>query len=170
MKYRRALLLAPGSLGASGTKVIEIDVDKPISRIEIRFKTTKVLSYMTAPAPANMLKVELVDGSKVLHSLTGYENQALAYYSRDRISMSHGQHIPTSSEEDLYALDFGRKLWDKELAFVPGNFHNPQLRLTWNRALADTSCVSDEIQVWADIFDEAAISPIGFLSAIEHYG
>lgn len=170
MKYRRSLLLAPGSLGASGTRVIDINIDKPISRIEIKFDTTKVLSYMTAPGPANILKIELVDGSKVLHSLTGYENQALAYYSRGKIAMELGQHIAALSEEDTYTIDFGRHLWDRELAFVPGNFHNPQLRITWNRALADTSCVADSIQVWADIFDEAAISPIGFLQAIEHYG
>jgi len=169
MNYRHAPLMSPQSLGASGTKIVKIDVQKPISRIEIRYKTTKVLQYMTAPGPANVPKIELVDGSKVCHGLTGYENQALAYYSRPNISMEHGQHIATLSEVDLYTIDFGRYLWDEQLAFDPLRHDNPELKITYDRALADTGCVTDEVEIWADIFDEKAVSPLGFLLATEHY-
>lgn len=169
MNYRKALLLSPEDLGASGTKVINIDIDKPISRIDIKFKTTKVLEYMTAPGPANITKIELVDGSKPLHSLNGYENQALAYYSRGKIAMEHGQHIATLSEVDMYAIDFGRWLWDPTLAFLPQRFTNPQLKITYDEDVADTSVTVNECEVLASIFDEKEISPIGFLSALEHY-
>jgi hypothetical protein len=169
MKYRTALLLPSEDVGASGTKVIDIDVDKPISRIEFTFKTTKALDAMTAPGPANITKIELVDGSKVLHSLNGYENQALAYFSRPGNSMEHGQHQITLSEVDLYALDFGRHLWDTLLAFDAKRFTNPQLRISFDEDLADTSVTANALEVWAHIFDELAVSPMGFLSAIEHY-
>lgn len=170
MKYRHAMLLYPQDLtNGSGTTIVDVDVNRPISRIEIRFKTTKVLSHMTAPGPANIPKIELVDGSKVLHGLTGYENQALAYYSRPNISMEHGQHIVTLSEVDLYTIDFGRYLWDEQLAFDPLRFHNPQLKITYDENVADTSATVNEMEIWADIFDEKEISPIGFLMAIEHY-
>lgn len=170
MNYRQAQLLYPQELtNGSGTKIVDVDIPKMVSRITIRFKTIKSLGYMTEPGPANIPRIELVDGSRVLHSLTGYENQALAYYSRPGVSMEHGQHVPTLSEVDLYVLDFGRYLWDEMLAFDPTRFHNPQLKITFNEALADTSCEDNEMSVWADIFDEKVISPMGFLMPVEHY-
>jgi len=63
MNYRNALLLAPEDLGPSGTKVIDLDLSQPVSRLTIRFRTTKVLYNMTAAGPANISKIELVDGS-----------------------------------------------------------------------------------------------------------
>jgi hypothetical protein len=166
VKYRSdAFYPAQASAAASGTLTLPIRYKNPISRFEITYKTTKVLDGMTAAGPANIPKVELVDGSTPLHSLSGYTNQALAYYSRGNVSMEHGQHIPTLSEVDIYALDFGRKLWDPLLAFDPTKFNDPQLRITWNRALADTSVSVDSLEIWASLFDEKVPSPIGFLSA-----
>lgn len=169
MNYRVAQLFYPRRPGAAGTEIIDIDVQKPISRINVKFKTTKTLEHMTAPSPANIPRIEIVDGSTVLHSLTGYENQALAYYSRPEAIMDHGQHIRTSSEEDHYTIDFGRYLWDELLAFDPLRFHNPQLKITYDEDVADTGVDDGELAVWADIFDEKAISPQGFLMAVEHY-
>lgn len=169
MNYRHALLLAPEDLGAAGTKIIDIDVSKPISQIDIKFKTTKASEGMSAPGPANISKIELVSGSTPFHSLSGYENQALAYYNRPGRVMEHGQHTSTLSEVDLFVIDFGRFLWDEVLAFDPQRFTNPQLKITWDEDVADTSVTANELEVWAHIFDEKMVSPIGFLSAIEHY-
>ena len=169
MNYRLAKILDGEDLGPAGTKVIDINTPEPISRIVIRFKTTKSKHGMDAPAPANITKIELVDGSQVLHSLDGYENQALAMYSRKVPTMTHGQHMSGSSEEDAYAIDFGRHLWDKELAFLPTKFNNPQLKITWNEDVADTGVTANECEVWGYFFDQKAISPIGFLQALEHY-
>jgi hypothetical protein len=169
MNYRTAELLVGEDVGASGTKVIDVNVSKPISQIDITFKTTKASQGMSAGSPANISKIELVDGSKRLFSLSGYEAQALAYYSRPGIVCDHGQHISTLSEFDTFPILFGRHLWDKELAFDPTKFVNPQLRITYDEDVSDTSVSANELEVWAHIFDELAISPIGFLSAVEHY-
>ncbi len=169
MNYRKALLLSPTDLGASGTKVIDIDVAKPISRITIRWKTTASAESHSYPKPDDISKIELVDGSQVLHSLSGQENQALAYYSRNGGSMSHGQHIPALSETEFFAIDFGRYLFDPLLAFDPTRFKNPQLRITYNEAKADTGVTVNECEVWLDLFDKKVISPMGFLAAMEHY-
>ncbi len=149
--------------------MLPIDVRKPISRIHIRYTVTRTVQAMVAGVPACIPKIELVDGSKVIHSLTGYENQALAYYSRDNIAMEHGQHIATLSEVSLYSIDFGRYLWDEQLAFDPMRFSNPELKLSFNRVATDAGVVADVCEVWGDIFDEKAISPIGYLLATEHY-
>lgn len=169
MKYREAQLLVGEDVGASGTKVIDINVTQPVSQIDITFKTTKASNGMSAGSPANISKIELVDGSKRLVSLSGYELQALAYYSRPGIVCDHGQHISTLSEYDTYPIMFGRWLWDRDLAFLPTKFTNPQLRITYDEDVSDTSVTTNELEIWAHIFDELAISPMGFLSAIEHY-
>jgi len=170
MNYRHALIYPPTDLtNGAGTLTLDIDIDKPISRINIRFKTSRLINSMDAPAPANIPKIELVDGSRVLHSLTGYENQALAYYNRPNIAMEHGQHVANLSEVDYYALDFGRYLWDELLAFLADRFTNPQLKITYDENVADTTCSENEIEVWADIFDEKVINPLGFLMPIEHF-
>jgi hypothetical protein len=166
VKYRSdAFYAAQANSSASGTLTLPIRYKNPISRFEITYKTTKASDAMIKGAPANIPKIELVDGSKPLHSLSGYTNQALAYYSYPGISMEHGQHIPTLSEVDIYRLSFGRKLWDPVLAFDPTRFNDPQLKITWNKALSDASTSVDSLEIWADLFDEKAITPMGFLSA-----
>lgn len=169
MNYRTSQLLVAEDVGAAGTKVIDINVSKPISQLDITFKTTKASQGQSAGSPANISKIELVDGSKRLFSLSGYECQALAYYSRPGIVCDHGQHISTLSEFDTYPILFGRHLWDQVLAFDPAKFVNPQLRITYDEDVSDTSVSANELEVWAHIFDELSVSPMGFLSAIEHY-
>lgn len=169
MNYRTSQLLVAEDVGPAGTKVIDINVSKPISQLDITFKTTKASQGQSAGSPANISKIELVDGSKRLFSLSGYEAQALAYYSRPGIVCDHGQHISTLSEFDIYPILFGRWLWDQLLAFDPKMFVNPQLRITFDEDVSDNSVTANELEVWAHIFDEMAISPLGFLSAIEHY-
>lgn len=169
MNYRDGLILPAKDMGPAGTETFDIKYKVPISRIELTFKTTKVLYNMTAPGPANIPKIELVDGSKALHSLSGYTNQALAYFSRGNIAMEHGQHIQSLSEIDTYVIDFGRYLGDPLLAFDPTRFDNPQLKVTWDEDLADTSVTVNSLEIWAHLFDEKKIMPIGFLRAREHW-
>jgi len=168
MNYRTDLLLAATAMpAASGTKTMDILIKKPISRIEMTYTTTKVLATNAYGVPACIPKIELVDGSKPLHSLCGYTNQALAYYSRPGIAMEHGQHVRTSSEVGIYAIDFGRFLHDPLLAFDPSKFPNPQLKISWNRIACDASATPDSMEIWAEVFDDKVPSPIGFLSARE---
>jgi hypothetical protein len=169
VNYRTAQLLAPEDLGASGTKVINIDIDQPISRLEIRFQTTKASQGMSAASPANISKIEIVDGSTVLWSATGYECQAVAYYNNPGMIFDHGQHISTLGEVDIYRIDFGRWLWDTELAFMPGQYVNPQLRITWDEDVSDTSVTANELEVLAYLFDEKQVSPQGYLSVQEWF-
>jgi hypothetical protein len=166
-KYVTDLIFPAQDLGESGTEIIPIRTKNVISRIELTYKTTKGSQGMSVPAPANIPKIELVDGAKPLHSLTGYTNQALAYYNRPGVSMEHGQHISTLSEVDMYSIDFGRFLWDEMFAFDPKRFGNPQLKVTYDEDLSDTSADGGTLEVWAEEFDEKVPSPIGFLKALE---
>ncbi|KKN29001.1 hypothetical protein LCGC14_0848670 [marine sediment metagenome] len=169
MNYRNAVLLAATDVGPAGTKEIPIRVKQPISRINIYWKVTASKHGMDSYCHRDMVKIELVDGSEVLHSLNGGQNQALCIYDRKVPTMIHGQFASGDSLASSYGIDFGRFLHDPLLALDPSRFDNLQLKITHNEALADTGASVNELRVWADIFDEKVISPMGFLMAKEHF-
>lgn len=169
MNYRRTLLLAEKSITSAGTEPIDIRIKKPISRITIAWRATKVQNRMNAHPAKDIIKIELVDGSDVLHSLSGYMSQALCIYDRKAPTMCYGQHIAASYEYSWYGLDFGRRLWDPRFALDPTRFDNLQLKITHNLALCDTSVVQAYLEVIAECFDEKVVTPEGFLLTKEHY-
>ncbi|HEA66032.1 MAG TPA: hypothetical protein ENI07_04315 [Desulfobacterales bacterium] len=169
MLYRLSEILAPEDLGASGTKIIDLTLADVISRIEVIMKTKNGNSAFEDHPAANITKLELIDGSDVLFSLTGREVQSLNFYDRgvpvdNHMTGSNGEWMRAS-----FGLDFGRKLWDPELAFDPKKFTNPQLKITWDEDVANTSCAENSIMVIAHIFDEATPAPTGFLMTKELY-
>lgn len=169
MSFRRSLLLAEESITAAGTKTIEIKNREPISRITLAWRVTKSKDGNDAAPCQDITKIELVDGSDVLHSLDGGSNQALAIFSRKVPTMNHGQQTAANSSYSTYGIDFGRKLWDKQLAFDPLRFKNPQLKITHDLAVSDTGVTAAYLEVWGDLFDEGFVAPQGFLSAKEQY-
>lgn len=170
MKYRISELLSATDLTEAGTKVIPINIQDPISRIDFLFKTTKSKYGMDSYTHKNITKIEIVDGSDVLFSLDGGQAQALGIYDRKAPTMQHGQHLTGLSEFDTYPIDFGRYLWDEILALNPKMFRNPQLKITWDENVADTGVSENEAVVVAHCFDEKEISPVGFLMSKEHWG
>lgn len=169
MNYRKATIQAASSLNVSGTQVIPLNIQDIISRITIIWKVTKVGDGMDAHPSQDIPKIELVDGSDVLFSMNGGEAQALNIYDRRCGSMCYGNHNVASSEQSAYALDFGRWLWDKELALDPTKFRNLVLKVTYSEIIADTGASASTMEVIADCFDEKVISPIGFLMSKEHH-
>lgn len=164
MNYRIAKLLAETNYTAAKTTTIPINVKDIISRIIIAWRVTRVGNGMDSYPHADISKIELIDGSNVLHSLSGGENQAVCIYDRKGKTMNHGQHLASCSEYSTYGIDFGRFLFDPMYAFDPTRFVNPQLKITHNHAVCDTGASSGNLEVWAQMFDEKMVSPVGFLS------
>lgn len=166
MKNRVTSLLSYKNLGASGTEVIDINVQDPISRIDLYFDyTVATVSVMTDHPAACIQKIEIVDGSEVLFSLTGKEALALVYYSTnaypyESISLTSGGlcsfNIP---------ILFGRWTWDKEFCLVPGYFKNLQLRITWDEDAANASVTTNHCDVQALCMTGEDINPVGFLTS-----
>lgn len=163
MNYRTTHLLAETNYTTAATKTIDINVKDPISRIMIAWRVTRAGSGMDSYPHADISKIELIDGSEVLHSLSGGENQAVCIYDRKAQTMNHGQHLASNSEYSTYGIDFGRYLFDPHFAFEPTRFKNPQLRITYNHAVCDTGASSGNLEVIAMLFDEKTISPTGYL-------
>ena len=169
MRYRTATLLSAIDVDAAGTKVIDINVKDIVSRIIIRWQVTKTVSYMMSYAHRDITKIELVDGSEVLHSLNGGQNQALCIYDRRCPTLLEGGIIGANAQISYFGIDFGRFLFDPLLAFDPKRFLNPQLKITYDENVSDTGVTANELEIWAECFDERAVSPMGFLSANELY-
>lgn len=169
MRYRIATIHPTESITSAGTKTIEIKDKDPISRIQVRYRVTKTKHSMDAPGCFDVTKIELVDGSDVLFSMTGAECQALNIYNRRVGTMNHGQHSSGNGEINYFGLDFGRWLWDKVLALDPTRFKNLQLKISYVLTTSDSSGAAAELEVLAWLFDEAVISPMGFLTGKELY-
>lgn len=169
MNYRLATILATEDLGASGTKVIDLTMSDILSRIQIIHGAINGDPGQDQHPAANLPKIEIVDGSDVLYSLTGKCAQARDFYDRPRPLGTNVTALIGAMQEVTIDLNFGRYLYDPILAFDPKKFTNPQLKITFNRALANTSCTTAYTTVKADQFDEKVPTPTGFLMNKEHY-
>ena len=168
MNYRTATLLAEKNFSSAGTETFDINVKDPISRLTIAWRISAGAHGMDSYPHADITKIELVDGSDVLHSLNGGENQALCIYDRKVPTMNHGQHMLNNSEYSTYGIDFGRFLYDPMFAFDPTKFTNPQLKVSFVFTNCYASGVSSgNLEIWAHMFDEKLINPLGFLTARE---
>jgi len=168
MNHREVELYAPKDLGASGTEVIDLDVADPLSAIELIFQTTvATAAVMTAPHVDCLSKIELVDGSDVLFSLSGQEAQALAFYTSGRMPLNDISLKATEYMRSVIPIYFGRKLFDRELALDPKKFKNLQLKITWDEDAANGSVTANQLTVRGWAFDKKVVTPIGFLMAKE---
>ncbi len=168
MKYRETELLDRTNVGASGTKTIDVNVLDPISRIDICYHSY-IYGAMQAQLGACITKIELVDGSDVLFSMSGLEAQALNIYDRRVPTMNGPFQNGGNWHWGTFGIDFGRFLWDPELAFDPTKFRNPQLKITHDQDAAYAGSTDNYMEVFAHCFDEKVISPIGFLMSKLHY-
>lgn len=168
MKYRTTEILDRTDVDASGTKTVDINVRDPISRIDITFHTY-IYGAMQAQPGAVMPKIELTDGSEVLFSMSALEAQAINIYDR-RVRTMNGPTTNGGTWQMVTAsIDFGRWLWDRELAFDPTRFNNPQLKITYDEDACYAGSLFNFLECFAHCFDEMVISPIGFLMSKNHY-
>lgn len=165
MNYRTTKLLALKTYVADFTELIEINTSDPISEIMIRYSALNGPggAGSTAHWAKGITKVELVDGSDVMASLTGMELYALAFIHSKKVSGSWLHYLNTNYFEIIFRLPFGRYLWDPNLAFDPKMFKNPQLRITSDLNAGGCAPTASKLTVYALCFDQKEVSPIGFI-------
>ncbi len=169
MNHRIATLLAAEAASTAGTKTIDLNLSTPVSRITVSFKGLNSSNVPTAHPAKMVSKIELVDGSDVLFSLSGIEAQALNFYTEGRMPHNVCQYIDDAYAIATYEINFGRCLWDEVLALDPRKFTNPQLKITHDKALGGSAPDGGVLAIFAHIFDGKDISPAGFLMAKEQY-
>jgi len=164
MRYRLATVLAREAHDKDITKIIDLNLVDPVSRLHIIYEAQNTSSVEPTAHPAKIIsKIELIDGSDVLFSLSGQEAQAVNFYDTGKVPANIINYWNENWSEMIFDINFGRFLFDPLYAFDPKKFINPQLKITIS--IASGGAVSDNgyLTVLADIFDEKAITPVGFL-------
>lgn len=169
MRTRIATILASEDLGTAGTKTIDINLKDIISRLSVIFKATNVSETLGDHPASNVSKIELVDGSDILFSLSGKQAQAINFYGRGKKPFNYITNIAGHENTAVMGIDFGRFLFDPVLGFDPTKFTNPQLKITWDEDAAEVDATVNACEVRAHIFDQFVPSPTGFLMTKEIY-
>lgn len=118
-------------------------------------------------------KVEVVDGSKPLISLTQHELEALHFYKRKKAPVLFPSEWASGTQRHGALLMFGRDLWDPDFALDCKMYKNPQLKISWDlgavRTVSATTAFATgtlKISAIAKIMEEVG-APGKFLSAKE---
>ena len=177
MKYRDIELYYQQSLDDVGTKIIDLRTTDPISAIRLGFTGTNgSTSNVDNRLNDVITKIELVDGSDQLLSLSLKEAQALEFRRKGKMPFMRPGELASGAQEEAVLLIFGRSLWDPEYYMDLTKFRNPQLKITTNiaaiRAAGVTGFLSGSLKVTIDlhVIQEGAPASKGFFMAKNVYG
>jgi len=164
MKTRLYKFYARTDEDADTTIVHDINIQDVISSIVLGFEFHKTGAVQTAHPMAAIKKIELIDGSDVLHSLDGFETEAVDWYGNGgKLRSNWNMQFADSTCSRYIGIKFGRWLWDEVYAFDPTRFVNPQLRIELD--IDGWAATGDHIYVtgWSNIFDDRPSGLRGFL-------
>lgn len=168
MKYRFYEIVPSQTLSTTArTESFPLNIKDPISALLFEYKSTRGSTTSIEHVAANLPNISMVDGSTPLFSLSGKQAHALSFFDFARAPYALINNVATVMELLGFTYNFGRKLWDPQLAFDPKQFKNPILQVQHNYRLNDASATAHSLRVVACCFDEKTISPSGFLMSKE---
>ena len=177
MNYRNIELYYEQALDNAGTKIIDLRTTEPISAIRLNFKGTNGSSYNKDNRLNDVItKIELVDGSDQLLSMTLKEAQALEFRRTGKMPFVRVGESNNGSQDESCLLLFGRYLWDPEYYMDLAKFRNPQLKITTNiaavAAASATAFLSGSLKVTIDLLTivGSKVAAKGFMMAKNIYG
>lgn len=168
MNYRLAKLFSETTFSNDATEPIDLTLKDCISQLVIRFRLLNGGEANSDGHPMKCIsRIELVDGSDILLSLSGQEAHALDWYSSLIERPNIIQYLPGNPQFCALHIDFGRFLYDPVLAFDPTKFDNPQLKITMDKDGGGMNNQNIILSVFAHLFDEKTVTPTGFLMSKE---
>jgi len=114
-------------------------------------------------------KIELVDGSDVLCSLSGIQAQALYYWETGELPFNINEYENNIECCATFPINFGRFMWDRQFALNPANYNNLQLKITHNKALGGSAPDAGTMAIFAYTFDDPYPTPGAFFMSKEHH-
>lgn len=176
MKYRRNELYHQQVLDDTGTKIIDLNFKDPLSAIGLQFEGTNGATSNKGNWMSDVVtKIEIVDGSDVLLSLSLKQAQAMQAYLTGKMPYINWEEAAGGTGKDEVMLLFGRKLWDPDYFLDLSKFSNPQLKITTDedviRAMGAAGWLSGSFKasITAFIIAEGAPAAKGFAMAKEVY-
>lgn len=132
MYCREIEVLAPKTLGDSGTETIDIDELDPFTKLDFMFRLTNGGAIAENVPPQSIIsKIEIIDGGQVWFSLSGREALALACYELKHFPKMWLMTMASLGQRIRLPIHFGRFLGDTEYAFDPTRLKNPQIKFTY---------------------------------------
>jgi len=135
MRIRDAVLRDSQTYTDTETVIIDLDGMDPISWISLRVHCTNgSVSNLANRISDIVTKIEVVDGSDAIISLTGIQAQCMEYYKTGKLPVIFPSEWASGQQREYFNILFGRKKWDKRYGFMPDRYSNPQLKVTFNKA------------------------------------
>jgi len=176
MKYRRNELYHQQTLDDTGTKIIDLNFKDPLSAIGLQFEGTNGETSNKGNWMSDVVtKIEIIDGSDVLLSLSLKQAQALQAYKTGKMPYINWEEAADGTGKDEVMLLFGRHLWDGEYYLDLTKFSNPQLKITTDedviRAMGAEGWLSGsfKVSITAFIIAEGAEAAKAFFMQKEVY-
>jgi len=170
MNYRTVELMANQAFPIAGTLIFPIRVKDPITALYFSFQITMGAGVRINHFLEGFPTIRIVDGSEVLLNLSGGQMDGVLSYESPKENTNFYTNQANVLETMRTAVLFGRFRGDELLALDPSKFDNPMIEITYNGVLVQAAAVAPvNIQVFAEMFDEKAINPIGFLENQEFH-
>lgn len=169
LNNRMATILASEAATTPATKTIDLNENAPLSKIVIRYKGTNSTSTPIAHPVKMVQKIEVVDGSDVLYSMTGVEASAMNFLEAHELPWCCCEYEDNIECCATYDLNFGRFPWDRDFALDLRRFKNPQLKITHDLAKGGSTPDASTLAVFGYTFDDPQPSPANFLMTKELY-
>jgi len=155
------------------TKVWDLNYLDPLSALYLEFEATNEATNVNNFISDIITKIEIVEGSTPLYSLTEQELEALHFYKRKKPPVLFPSSWAAGTQRHGVLMMFGRNLWDTEYALDCKAYKNPQLKITWDlgavNAIGSTTSFAEgtlKISAIAKLMEEIG-APGKFLSARE---
>lgn len=162
-------------LADSGESLTDINVIDPITALYFEMRAQNGATSNKAATVADVItEVSIIDGSRVLLSLTGYQLAALMWHEHGSIPYNLISESAGGYQNLYVPIRFGRWIGDPLYSFNPKAFNNPQIRVKWNlaavRAVGATGFVTatGRLSIIAHVV-ETAPDPVGMLTHKQHY-
>jgi hypothetical protein len=176
MRTRDAILLYQEQKSADdSSQSFDLDITDPVSALGFEFEATNgTTNNQNNPLTMCIKKLEVVDGSDVLASLSFEQAQALQFYKTGKQPQIRIDETGSDYNVIGCMILFGRYLWDKEFALDLTKFKNPKLKITWDlgavRAVSATTAFATgtlKLSAWAKVMEDMGGAPGKFLMAKE---
>lgn len=135
MRNRDAVLKYQETMTDTQVPVIDLDLVDPVSALELEVECANGATSNKGNFISDIVtKIEVVDGGKSYVSVNMSELEALHFYKTGKVPTMFPSEWASGLQRHACPLLFGRYLWDRQYAFNPAAFKNPQLKVTFNKA------------------------------------
>jgi hypothetical protein len=171
MRIRDVYLVNQQTLNDAETVTVDLTRSLKILKLRIQYQATNgATSNTLAKLNAMVSKLQVIDGSNVLHSLSLAEEQALNCFKYRRFPYQYLSQAAAGVVVEECIIDFRRMLGEVNWYLDTSRYLNPQLQLTHSLTISATAGFATgtgKLSVIATVLDSGAPPSAGFVSAKE---